>query len=287
MTGLADDLVVSVMTEDDVHLAVEWAAREGWNPGLADDGAFRSADPHGFLIGRVDGVPVAVISAVSYAGGFSFVGLYIVDPEWRGRGYGWALWSEALARVSGVVGLDGVVEQQANYATSGFVLAHRNIRFGGVPVGQRQEVTDLSDVVELGPDDLPAVEAIDSACFGARRTEFLRRWLAVPGALAAGVRSGSGLSGYGVIRPARDGMKVGPLFADDADTARAILGRLVAHAGEGTRVFLDVPEPHLAGVALAQEHGLEPVFETARMYRGGSLDLPLDRIFGITTFELG
>lgn len=282
MTGPADGLVIAVMTEDEVHLAVDWAAREGWNPGLADAGAFRAADPDGFLIGRVDGVPVAVISAVSYPGGFSFVGLYIVDPQWRGRGYGWALWSEALARTTGIVGLDGVVEQQANYARSGFVLAHRSVRFGGVPSGAEHGDVDL-----LGIDDLTAVQAVDAACFGAPRPEFLRRWLAVPGGCAAGVRSGSGLSGYGVIRPAREGMKVGPLFADDADTARAILGRLVAHAGADTPVYLDVPEPHLEGVALAREQGLVPVFETARMYRGGTLDLPLDRVFGITTFELG
>jgi len=282
VTAEPDDLVVSVMSEDDLRLAVDWAAAEGWNPGLSDADAFRSADPGGFLIGRVDGVPVAVISAVSYEGGLSFVGLYIVSPQWRGRGYGWALWSAALERVSGVVGLDGVVEQQANYARSGFALAHRSIRFGGVPRGAAHDGVTL-----LGIDDLADVERVDAAGFGARRSAFLRRWLAVPGGCAAGVRSGSGLSGYGVIRPARRGMKVGPLFADDLDTARAILGRLVAHAGEGTEVFLDVPEPHADGVALAHEQGLVPVFETARMYRGGRLDLPLERVFGITTFELG
>ena len=30
-----------------------------------------------------------------------------------------------------------------------------------------------------------------------------------------------------------------------------------------------------------------PVFETARMYRGGQPQLPLDRVFGVTSFELG
>jgi hypothetical protein len=29
------------------------------------------------------------------------------------------------------------------------------------------------------------------------------------------------------------------------------------------------------------------VFETARMYRNGDPGLPVERIFGITTFELG
>ena len=40
-------------------------------------------------------------------------------------------------------------------------------------------------------------------------------------------------------------------------------------------------------IALAKRWGLTPVFETARMYRGPPPELPLDRIFGIATFELG
>ena len=119
------------------------------------------------------------------------------------------------------------------------------------------------------------------------RRAFLRHWLDQPGACALGVRSGGGLSGYGVIRPVSEGYKVGPLFADDAETASAILGALVHHCGQDSAVFIDVPEPNSAGVALARVAGLESVFETARMYRGGDPGLPLERIFGITTFELG
>ena len=52
-------------------------------------------------------------------------------------------------------------------------------------------------------------------------------------------------------------------------------------------VFLDVPEPNVAACRLAETYGLAAVFETARMYRGSAPELPLDRIFGITSFELG
>ena len=52
-------------------------------------------------------------------------------------------------------------------------------------------------------------------------------------------------------------------------------------------VFLDLPEPNQAAVQLATRYGLSPVFETARMYRGATPDLPLSRTYGISTFELG
>ena len=46
------------MSATEFDLAVEWAAREGWNPGLNDALAFRAADPAGFLVGLKDGVPL-------------------------------------------------------------------------------------------------------------------------------------------------------------------------------------------------------------------------------------
>ena len=49
-----------------------------------------------------------------------------------------------------------------------------------------------------------------------------------------------------------------------------------------------MPEPNDEAVALAKRHGLEPVFETARMYRGPAPALPLGAApSAITTFELG
>jgi hypothetical protein len=48
-----------------------------------------------------------------------------------------------------------------------------------------------------------------------------------------------------------------------------------------------VPQPNSEAVALARAHGLSPVFETARMYRGHVRPVALHRVFGVTTFELG
>jgi hypothetical protein len=89
-----------------------------------------------------------------------------------------------------------------------------------------------------------------------------------------------------VIRDCREGCKIGPLFADD-DEAALILFRALAATRPGRPIILDVPVPNEAAVALARSHGMQPVFETARMYKGTAPDLSLSSIYGITTFELG
>ena len=119
------------------------------------------------------------------------------------------------------------------------------------------------------------------------------RWMPAGGGLAlvlynvgcALVRDGR-LAGWGVIRPCRKGFKIGPLVADDRATAETVLSALLARVGGG-EIFLDVPSINREATALAQDFGLAPVFETARMYTGAIPPLRLQRVFGVTSFELG
>ena len=271
----------------DLPLALDWAAAEGWNPGLADAACFLAADPGGFLIAEVAGEPVGCVSAVRYGDGFGFLGFYIVRPDFRGQGHGLALWRAAMARLRpGVVGLDGVVAQQANYRRSGFDLLHRNIRYAAVsPHAPRLD--GAPPVVDAAALPFAAIAAFDRTCFPAARDGFLRAWLTAPGHVARAVPGGAtGLRGLAVLRHCREGSKIGPLFAEDPAAARALFAALLAAAPSGP-VFLDLPEPNADAIAMASTAGMTPAFETARMYAGSAPALPLGRIYGITSFELG
>lgn len=269
----------------ELRQVLDWAAAEGWNPGLGDAWAFHAADPQGFLVGFVSEEPVAAISLVRYGESFAFLGLYICRPEFRGRGYGRSMWLAAMTMAgTRTVGLDGVVVQQANYARSGFVYAHRNVRYAGEVNAQPRADTEL---VPIGHDLMLEIDDFDRAHFGFKRTRFLREWFA-PGywrSSLAAVDDGR-VAGYGVIRDCREGAKIGPLFAETLPVARKLLSGLAAQR-PGKTIQLDVPEPNGAAVALAEGLGMKPQFETARMYKGPPPALPLQRIFGITTFELG
>jgi hypothetical protein len=180
-----------------------------------------------------------------------------------------------------------VVAQQANYAKSGFVLAHRNIRCGGTA---RMHETADPRLVELRPGGpaglLGSIVAWDRAYHPGPRDAFLRAWLTPPGRRTIAFVEANVIRGYRAVRQCREGYKIGPLFAESADVAELILAALTGRL-HGAPVFIDPPEPNAAAAALARRHGLAPVFETARMYRGPAPALPLDRIYGITTLELG
>ncbi len=284
MTAEPSDLLIRPVTRGELEVAIEWAAQEGWNPGLHDAGCFHAADPGGFLMAFLADEPIASISVVRYGEAFGFLGLYIVRPDMRGRGYGYRLWQAGMAHLDGrTVGLDGVVAQQDNYRRSGFALAHRNVRFGG-----RVQVEPPRDarLTPIGADQRDAVISYDRAFFPAPRPAFLRCWLDPGVRRALAVIEDGSIRGYGVMRACRTGFKLGPLFADTEEAADLLFRGLAAEAQDAP-VFLDPPVPNAEACALAGCYGLAPVFETARMYRGPVPDLPLSRIFGITTFELG
>jgi GNAT superfamily N-acetyltransferase len=276
-------LNIRAMRPEEIALAADWAASEGWNPGLADAACFATVDASGFLIGELDGAPAATISCINYDDRFAFLGFYIVRPDLRGRGLGLQIWNAAIAHSpSRVIGLDGVVAQQENYKKSGFQLAYANIRYGGsvaAPPAPR-------GVIALRDVPFAMVEDSDATVFPAARAAFLRSWIGTPGHTGCALMRDGALAGWGVIRPCRKGNKIGPLVADDRTAAETVLAALLAQAGGG-EIFLDVPAVNGEALRLAESLGLAPVFETARMYTGAIRPLRLERIFGVTTFELG
>jgi GNAT superfamily N-acetyltransferase len=279
---ITDRFVVRAMRPQEIELAADWAASEGWNPGLADPTCFATVDPAGFLLGELTGAPAAIISVINYDATFAFLGFYIVRPDLRGRGYGWRIWQTGIAHAgSRTIGLDGVLAQQENYKKSGFELAYRNVRFGGGLAARGAPAT-----VALTAVPFAAIEADDATVFPAPRPAFLRAWISTPGHIGRALARDGRLCAWGVIRPCRRGFKIGPLVADDGACAESMISALVAAVGGG-EVFLDVPEANTDAVALARSLGLAPVFETARMYNGPIRPIRSERLFGITTLELG
>ncbi|MEV0318120.1 GNAT family N-acetyltransferase [Streptomyces sp. NPDC050658] len=277
-------LVISRATPDDWRVVVGWAADEGWNPGRADIPSFFAQDPEGFFIGRIDGEPASAISVVNYDDQYAFLGFYLVRPDLRGQGHGLAVWRAALAHAGRrTVGLDGVVAQQPNYRRSGFEFAHSTQRYIGPTPAGGSTPPNVRPVEAAG---LRAITDYDATSTPADRPRFLESWLTAPGHRALARIVDGRVTGYGVIRPAGEVLRIGPLFADTRADAEALFDGLTAEA-DGMPVAVDVPESQSEAVALAEARGLKPTFETARMYTGPVRPFARERVFGITTLELG
>lgn len=264
------------MTLPELEVVLDWAAEEGWNPGLGDAEAFHQADPEGFLVKTVGGEPVAAISVVNHSDDYAFLGLYLCRPEHRGKGHGVDVWRAGLAHAGGrTVGLDGVPSQQANYERSGFVRAGRTVRYRGT-------LTPRPDRGLTEPAKIGHLTDLEARHTGTRRDPFLAEWFRTTPHRRTLVDPATGA--YATLRHCREDYKIGPLAAPSPEAAVALMQALVP---DEAPVSIDVPEAATAFAAALSAAGFEPVFETARMYLG---DLPAPappHCHAVATLELG
>lgn len=270
------------MTRSEMDLAVRWAAEEGWNPGVHDAEAFYAAYPSAFFVADREGEVVGTVSIVSYPGDVCFAAFLMVRPHMRGHGIGGMLLDHLQAVGKGKnIGGDGVVAMLPTYAARGYKFAHWHLRFKGV--GGGDEDRDLTDLVDVSFEEL---SRYDRSIFPAPRDEFLRSFLGQEGTRTLVSIDGGKITGYGTIRPSMTGHRIGPLFADDRPTAERIMRALVANI-PGEPFFIDVPEPNAPAMAMVHDHEMVEVFRAGRIYSKRAPDVPLGKVFGLTTMELG
>lgn len=280
------------MTEAEQRVLLEWAAAEGWNPGRNDAACFWNLDPDGYLAIEHNGRMAGGGAVIRHNDHFGFMGLFIVRPEDRGRQLGGRLWTarrdHLLSRLkpNSTIGLDGVDDMVSFYQRGGFRAFSRHRRFELAPSVADRSEADPSGITELSTFGFDLLQKFDLDCFPGDRSRFLRDWITQPGATALGFRDAEELAGYGVMRPCGTGWKIGPLFARDFTVADSLLRSFQRRAGDQP-VYLDAPDNNPDALRLCRTHGMLEVFGCTRMYLGPVPDLACDRIYGITTLEVG
>jgi ribosomal-protein-alanine N-acetyltransferase len=293
----------------DIELVTGWARTEGFTPGRGDVAIYRHTDRQGVWLGWLNGKPVGCIAGVRYNAAYGFIGLFLVIPEQRGKGFGVALWRHALAHLADLpcIGLEAAPERIADYAGWGFEPASVTTRWQLIQAGDGQLASapgsgDGSDpgAANRGAADLAlvagaavpaeAVQRYDAAREPSPRPHFLADWLAHPAGSVLALIDGSGrCHGFGRIRPCLlrrgEGWRIGPLLADSPDLAGQLLQGLIAsHPGV---VLIDGPDANAAAAPLLLGLGFRPLSRTQRMYRGPRPVVPLEEVFGLACLELG
>jgi len=274
------------MTEEDAGQAWEWAGQEGWNPGLHDRELITANNPEGCFAGILDGKMVSSIVAAQYQRKYGFLGLYIVAPEYRGRGYGRAIWEHAINYLTGEVGvecigLDSVLASEALYKRSGFQPSYKIWQYKGVVSRSFKRVCP-----PIGERHFPDIADYDLKVFMMDRASFLHGFIFKAEAKTAEAYAGGKLAGFAVAHPCFEGYKIGPLFADDIEVARMLLESLLAEL-PGQTVNVKAAESNSLAIRLFTNFGMRPDSPTVRMYTSHKYQQDIRYVYGITTRVVG
>lgn len=300
---VASGLHIRTINKADLPLVTEWARAEHFAPGRGDFAIYRHTDRQGFWVGCLAGRPIGCIAGVRYNAEYGFIGLFLVQPEHRGQGYGRQLWAHALAHLEGVpcIGIEAAVDRIADYASWGFVPASPTRRWQCIVAGPSIQGIPSTPPAPAAPADgltlvegpgIPdaAVQAYDAVREPSPRPHFLADWLHHPaGTVLALIDAAGACHGFGRIRPCLlqrgEGWRIGPLLADTPALAARLLEALMErHPGV---VLIDAPGANPQAAPLLQQLGFAVVGESLRMVRGALPPFPLDDVYGLACLELG
>ncbi len=229
--------VRQAFSAEDVAFALDLSRREDWIMGEEDIELSHAAFPDGFFVGEVGGERVSHISAVSYGEDeLCFVGLYVVMPQHRRRGYGMKTWDYAWERVAEKcrsISLTAQKEMVPSYERQGFKSVWIDYKWmcraekvvSSSPVSP--ECSSLTFTPFKGCN-LNNLLKYDTRVFGYSREPFLRRLQAFPNSEGYVVSHPNGdIVGYCVLRKsfAKYGWYFGPWYANTTSIARALLSK--------------------------------------------------------------
>ena len=283
------------LEKDDIPVVTVWARQEGFAPGLGDLAIYRHTDRQGIWVGWLGNERIGCITGVRYNAAYGFIGLYLVCPPWRGRGYGLELWRHALEHLGDLacVGVEAAPDRSDDYAIWGFQPAAATVRLQLINDGESSCGLDTGgawQLLEGAAIPQRAVQRFDAEREPSPRPHFLAQWLNHPaGSVLALVDSQGRCHGFGRIRPCLlqqgEGWRIGPLMAETPEAVERLLhGLLCRHRGV---VLVDAPSANPLAQVVLEQLGFRQISQTLRMYRGTAPAVSLQDVYGLACLELG
>ena len=276
----------------------------GWIPGALDDVNYFAADETGFFAGELDGKVISCISVVKYSDAYAYLGQYIVDKAYRGKGYGLETWKFSLSSLPDGCncGLDAVVEMVPIYERSGFKPAWNTHRITiSINLALLHSLTCPESITIKPLTHVPFHQILkyDTSVHVYERKLFLEKWISAKNCLGfAAVNPQGNVVGYAVVRTImkkEDGWRIGPLFADNSQIARGLYCAMiegVAAQHSTASITMDVPcgdgcNPDAIDILLTELSGFV-TDRYVRMYTmGPPPNYPLQKMYVVTSVELG
>jgi hypothetical protein len=259
-------MLIREMRLSDIPAGLALCRASRWNQTERDWQYFLTAAPHGALVAVEDGTVVGTVATLPY-GSFTWVSMVLVDPMSRGRGIGTCLLDRGLALIpTGVVPrLDATPAGEVLYRKLGFVGEYGLSRL--YLDSARREAPAGTAARQLRRADWPMIHEIDCRAFGASRAGLLERLADEAPEYAWLAERRGHVHGYVFGRHGHVRDQIGPLVAEDTETAGVLLDACLL-ARPDIRLFIDAPVDRSAWRAELDRRGFVVERTFLRMHRG-------------------
>lgn len=264
-------MTIDQFRQDDIEPFLSLAVSEGWICDPWELAFHLQTFPQGCFTARRGGAPLAFVTSFRHDRS-GWIGNLVVRREMRGNGIGPALMERAMGslQAAGVetVWLTASEAGKRLYERIGFKGAgaiRRWVGRGAGSAGKQRKGSSLQPILSM-----------DRLCWGDARERLLT-------ALLERGNSWCADAGFLITQAGVDGLQIGPWGCMDEETASGLLALALATAGNGKRVFLDLPEANAAAERILRRHGFKIKGSTGLMYLGATPAFEADRIYALAS----
>jgi ribosomal protein S18 acetylase RimI-like enzyme len=260
------------MTLRDIDFGMRLKSIAGWNQLPADWKRLIDLEPTGCFILESGGEPVGTVTTTNYERRLAWIGMVLVSPEHRRKGFGTQLLLAAMdyCKSQGieVIKLDATPLGKKLYDTLGYHDEYSLKRMQGW--GSRQSYQSVRPMRRV---DLWEVVQMDITYFGISRQRLLEKLFEENSSLCfvAQLPNSPEIIGYLFARPGETAYQIGPWISKDRSAAEELF-KAGLNATATQPVFIDVLRTvNPFSEAMVERYGFGLQREFIRMFCGENL----------------
>ena len=263
-----------VMTRADIPAGMRLKEIAGWNQTAADWQRFLDCSPRGCFVADIDGQVRGTVATIPFENRFAWIGMVLVDPDYRGRGLGTRLLERAIDYLDELkipaLKLDATPQGKPLYEKLRFLPEYE--------IGRWTRRTFRSDAATssgfgarepISPELLETIYKADREIFGADRRFLLKSLHEDAPDFTLGIVKSGRLAGYAFGRRGSFADHLGPWMATDAATARHLLEAFLANSSREIQI-VDCVNAHPAAGGLLRSFEFSYTRPLLRMCRGSN-----------------
>ena len=234
------DFVVRNASSEELDVAIRLGVSilPEWHVSPLEFSCAYAFDPTAVFLGELNNDVIALLCAFKHPGHSTFLSVFLVKEEHRGKGYGRKIWDTVWESIdkSCTICLDAVVDMVPKYRSLGF----QSVWETTVVSVDLEKICKTFAKVEsplgvevkpIGTIEMEELIKYDSSVFGTSRNNFMEKWINIPDSLGwVAVNERGTVIGYTTAIPVISGpdMQLGlwairPLYADNDDIAKLLL----------------------------------------------------------------
>lgn len=228
---------IRTMTVGDIPAGVRLKEIAGWNQTATDWKRFLNASPQGCFVAEVHSKVCATVTTIVFENRFAWVGMVLVDPEFRKKGIGTALLERAIQYLDDLkiatIKLDATPQGKPLYEKLGFVSEYEIERW----TLQRASPVRTPDLGKsLSTELSPEILEIDREVFGADRSSLLMSLHGEAPEFTSSVSAGGVVQGYALGRHGAFADHLGPWISQKPSAAKGAMETFLSRSMRQTMI---------------------------------------------------